>query len=302
MQTNRFSGVFPILATAFTQEGAIDSESIRSLVRFQLNAGVHGLALFGMASETYALLETEKEQIIEIVKDEVNGRIPLIFGSGHTSMESAIALSKRAQQLGADALMVMAPSMIKPDGKRLYEYFAGIAAAVDIPIMLQDAPIASGVAMPTALIARLSKEFENVQYIKVEAPPTFIKMTEVLDATQGDLTIFGGMNGMYMYEEYGRGAVGTMPACEFPDACVKIYDAWCKGEHETARQIFTQLLPLIRIGTLPNFAMSVHKNILQMSGIITCAKVRNPNAPADEQLLNEIRGILKHIDIMAKQC
>lgn len=297
-RNKKLKGAFPILATPFKDDGSVDFDSLRELIRFEIKAGVDGLGLFGMASEAYTLLESEKDQITEVIRDEVKGRIPLIYGSGHTSAEGAVQLSLKAQRNGADALMVMAPSMAKPDGKRLYEYYAKIANAVNIPIMIQDAPNASGISIPAALIARLAREFENIQYVKVEAPPTVVKMTEILEATQGDISIFGGMNGMYMYEEFGRGAVGTMPACEFPDMTVAVYNEYMAGNHSNARELFYQYLPMMRMGTIPNYAMSVHKEILKKGGVIKSAYVRNPNAPLDDTMRKEAFDTLNGRDLL----
>jgi len=295
----KLEGVYPILATPFTDKGEVDEPSLRELVRFLLHAKVDGIALFGMASEMYTLLEDEKTRIAEIVADEVKGRVPLVFGSGHTGLEAAVHMSKKAEKAGADALMVLPPYMAKPDSTRLYEYFAAIAKAVDIPIMIQDAPLASGVNIPSALMVRLSKQFENIRYVKVEAPPTTIKMTEVLEQSEGRLTVFGGMNGLYFYEELKRGAAGTMPACEFPEVCVKIYQAFKAGDLETARTTFYQYLPFVRIGTLPGYAMSVHKEVLKAGGVIRSAFVRNPNAPINDAIRDEVMDTLKGLDLLA---
>lgn len=289
-------GVYPILATTFTETGEVDEQSLRELVRFQLAAKVNGIALFGNASEMYTLLEREREMIADIVIDEVKGRVPLVFGSGHTGLEGAVQLSKWAQRAGADALMVLPPYMVKPDGKRMIEYFAAIAKAVDIPIMLQDAPIASGVSIPVSTMVKLAKEYDNISYVKVEAPPTTVKITEVIEQSEGRLTVFGGLNGMYYYEELCRGAVGTMPACEFPDVCVQIYQLFTSGEKDEARALFYRYLPFIRIGTIAGFAMSVHKEVLKAGGVIQSAYVRNPNAPADENLLKEALETLSGLD------
>lgn len=289
-------GVYPILATPFTESGEVDEQSLRELVRFQLHAKVNGIALFGNASEAYTLLERERERIAEIVLEEVKGQVPLVFGSGHTGLEGAVQLSKWAQQAGADALMVMPPHMVKPDGKRMLDYFAAIAKAVDIPIMLQDAPVASGVSIPVAAMAKLAEEFDNIRYVKVEAPPTTVKITEVIEQSEGRLTVFGGLNGIYYYEELCRGAVGTMPACEFPDVCVRIYQLWKSGERDSAKALFYRYLPFIRIGTIAGFAMSVHKEVLQAGGVIRSSRVRNPNAPIDDALRREVFETLEGLD------
>ncbi|WP_181592954.1 dihydrodipicolinate synthase family protein [Paenibacillus sp. YN15] len=299
MARTQFEGIYPILATPFNTRGEVDEASLRELVRFQLSAGVDGIALFGMASEMYTLLEEERQRIAEIVSDEVKGRVPLIFGSGHTGAEAAVQLSKQAQKQGAAALMVLPPYMAKADGTRLYDYFAAIAKAVDIEIMIQDAPNASGVSIPASLLARLSKDFGNITMVKVEAPPTTVKITEVLEQTEGRLAVFGGMNAMYFYEELVRGAVGTMPACEFPEVCVQIYKAFQSGDRDSARRIFYRYLPFIRIGTLPGYAMAVHKEILQQGGVIASSHVRNPNAPLDSRTRDEVWETLKDLDLLA---
>ncbi|WJH33667.1 dihydrodipicolinate synthase family protein [Paenibacillus sp. CC-CFT747] len=192
--------------------------------------------------------------------------------------------------------MVLPPYMVKPDGKRMVEYFSAVAKAVDIPIMLQDAPVASGVSIPVSTMAKLAKECENISYVKVEAPPTTVKITEVLEQSEGRLTVFGGLNGMYYYEELCRGAAGTMPACEFPDVCVEIYQRFVTGDRESARALFYQYLPFIRIGTVAGFAMSVHKEVLKEGGVIQSAYVRNPNAPIDDILRNEVLETLSGLD------
>lgn len=292
-------GIYPILATPFTSEGKVDEKSLRELVRFQISSQVNGIAIFGMASEMYTLLEKERLKIADIVMEEVNGQVPVVFGSGHTGLEGAVELSRQCEQMGADALMVIPPYMAKPDGKRLYEYFAAVAEAVDIPIMMQDAPLASGVPIPVDTMIKLNKIYKNIEYVKVEGPPTTVKITEILEKTDGQLKIFGGMNGMYFFEELTRGAVGTMPACEFPDICVKIYESFKKGDIETAKQTFYKALPLIRIGTMPRYAMSIHKEILKMGGIIESSYVRNPNVPIDDLIRTELNHTLSNLDLLA---
>lgn len=298
LRSDRYHGVFPILATPFDHEENVDYESLRRLVRFELDAGVHGLGLFGMASEGYALVESERRMILETVKEETQGKLPLIISTGHTSKMGAVQLSWQAEKDGAAALMVMAPTMAKPDAMRLYEYYAAVAAAVDIPVMIQDAPMASGVNLPTATIARLVKEFENVQYIKIEAPPTIMKIEDVLDATNGEITVFGGMNGMYMFEEFMCGSVGTMPACEFPQIAVAIYDAYQKGDIRGARDIFVRHLPLFRMGTLPGYAMAIHKEILRRLGVTATAGVRNPNSPLDQRLRAQVDLLMQELAVL----
>ncbi len=223
-------------------------------------AKVTGIGLFGNASEAFALTQEERSKIAEIVVDEVNGKAPLVFGAGGAGLECAVENCLWAQEHGADVLMIMPPHMIKPDNQRMYDYFAAIAKAVNIPIMLQDAPIASGVTIPVDIIARLFREFDNIQYVKAEAPPTFLKMQKILEATNNEIVVIGGLNGVSFYEELCYGAVGSMPAGELPDVLIRIYDLFVAGNIDAAREEYRKYLPFMKMGTTPGgVAMSLHK-------------------------------------------
>lgn len=293
-------GVCPILATAFHDDGSVDIESTINIVRLMLDAGVNGIAMFGNASEAYTLIEDEKQRISDAVQNEVNGRVPLIYGAGHAGLEGAVASSKLAEKNGANALMIMPPHMVKPNPDKIYEYYSAIAKAIDIPIMIQDAPIACNVNIPINTLVSLVRDHENIKYIKEEAPPTILKMQKLLERLGNEVTIFGGLNGMYFYEELCYGAVGCMPAGEFPDAFIKIYKAFKDGDKQRAKALFTKYLPFIRMGTLAGgYAMSIHKEILKAGGVIESAYVRNPNNAADDKLKAQVMDCISDMDLMA---
>lgn len=297
---NKLSGVCPILPTPFNEDGSVDCESLRREVQFLIDSGVRGIALFGNASEAFALTPSEKDLIVTVVTEENNNRVPLIFGAGGTGTEIAIETSKWAESKGADLLMIMPPYLIKPDAQRVYEYFAEIAKAVNIPIMIQDAPNACGVNIPIDTIVKLANEYENIQYIKAEAPPTFVKAKRIIDATQGKLQVFGGLNGNFFYEELCVGICGTMPAGEFPDVLIKVYDLFKAGKKKEAKEVFYKYLPFIRLGTMPGgMAMAVHKEVLKRGGIFKTNKVRSPFIPADDFVVDIILDTIEDMDLSA---
>ncbi len=293
-------GICPILTTPFLEDGSVDYPSLRNVVALMLEAGVHGIALFGNASEGYALTQGEKAEIARVVQDEVLGRVPLVFGAGGAGVECAVENCLWAEKSGANFLMVMPPHMVKPDAQRIYDYFAAIAKAVSIPIVLQDAPVACGVAIPVDIMVRLANEYDNIRYVKEEGPPTIIKMQKIIASAGGKLTILGGMNGIYCYEEFCYGSVGCMPAGEFPEVLVQVYELFFQGKQEEARALFYRYLPFIRIGTLAGgYAMSVHKEILKRGGVIKSAFVRNPNIPADDTLKEQVMETLSGVPLLA---
>jgi 2-keto-3-deoxy-L-arabinonate dehydratase len=294
-----FSGIFPIVNTTFTDDGRIDVESQRRLVRFMIDCGAHGLGLFGNASEGYTLSEDERRQLLEIILDEVRGEVPVIVSTGHTGTDVAVALSCEADAMGASALMVLPPHYLKPDADGLLHYFAAISSKVRIPIMVQDAPLLTLVPMSAELLARMAREIEYVRLIKVEAPPTGSKISRLRQLAGDALTLFGGLNGHFLLEELARGAVGTMPGSDMTDVFVRIWDAWTSGDRASARAEFTRYLPLIRYELQPGLGVGVMKQNLYDAGIIASARVRHPTRTLDALDIAEIRSLRADLDLLA---
>lgn len=290
-----FQGIFPIVNTTFREDGSIDLDSQRRLVRFLLDAGAHGLGLFGNASEGYTLGAQERVEILRMVVREVDGRVPVIASTGHTGTDLAVALSREAEAEGADGLMILPPYFLKPDAENVFHYFRQIDAAVRIPIMVQDAPLMSGVAMGAPLLARMGRELERVRYAKVEAPPTAPKISAILESATRPPALFGGLNGQFLLEELDRGAIGTMPGSDLTAAFVRIWNLWTAGERRQARAEFSRYLPLIRYELQPGLGVSVMKHNLVAAGVIASARVRHPTHSLDDagrRELSELRSDL----------
>jgi len=284
----RLHGIVPILNSTFHEDGTIDLESQRDLVRHLLAQGVHGIALFGNASEGYALTQDERERIMSVVVDEVAGKVPVIVSTGHTGTYPAVEMSRAAATAGADALMVLPPYLLKPDGQGVYDYFAAISNAVQIPIMVQDAPLMTQVNMPSALLARMAREIEHVVYAKVEAPPTTLKITELLSLAGDSVIAFGGLNGHFLLEELDRGAAGTMPGSDLCASFVRIWDLYKGDKRAEARADFRRLLPMIRYELQPGLGVSAMKTNLVAEGVIRTSTVRPPTRALDEIGLREL--------------
>lgn len=293
--STEFRGVYPILATPFHDDGSIDWESQDKLVDYLLEQGVHGLGLFGNASEGFTLLPEERTGLLRRIVKRVNGRVPLIVSSGHTGTDAAVKISREAQDLGADALMVLPPYLLRPDGDGLMFYFEAISNAVRIPIMVQDAPLMTQVAMPAALLARMGREIEWVKLVKVEAPPTAPKISAVR-AAAGSLTLFGGLNGQFLIEELERGAAGTMPNCDIPWVYVEIWNRWTAGDMRGAWEAFTRALPLIRFELQPGLGVSAAKHNMVVRGVIRNARVRHPVSSLNGEGLRELQTLREMLE------
>jgi 2-keto-3-deoxy-L-arabinonate dehydratase len=282
-------GVFPIVVTPFHDGGSIDYTSLDRLVDYLLAQGAHGLGLFGNASEGYTLLAAERVEMMKRIARRVDGRVPLVVSSGHTGTDAAVALSAEARDLGAAALMVLPPYFLKPDGDGLMFYFDAISKGVGIPIMVQDAPLMTQVAMPVALLARMAREIEHVRSVKVEAPPTASKVGALAAASAGKLALFGGLNGNFLIEEYERGAVGTMPSSDMTWVYVSIIRSLELGQKAEAWRLFSVALPLIRYELQPGLGVSAAKHNLVAEGVLASARVRHPTSSIDAVAMEELR-------------
>ncbi len=290
MTARTMQGVYPILITPFHDDGQIDEASLRRLIDFNLAAGVHGLGV-ALGSEIFKLSEAERDQVIRIVVDQVNGRVPVVINTGAPGTDLAVFYSRRAQELGADALMIMPPAFMPAGPDEVLEYFSAISAAVTIPIFLQDTPTAP---ISAGLARQLAEQCEWVQYIKVESMPITAKVAAMVDQAGEQLVVFGGAGGGYFIEELRRGAVGTMPFCTQPEAFVAIWHAVQAGDETAAFEVFNRLLqPVARLsGQGVGLFYAVHKEILRHRGIITSAKVRSPAPAMDPMTRTELNQLL----------
>jgi 4-hydroxy-tetrahydrodipicolinate synthase len=281
-----FEGVFPILVTPFDASGRIDEESARREVDYLLDAGGDGLGV-AMASEILKLTEAERDALIRCVVDQARGRVPVVVNTGGPASDVAVFYSKRAQELGADALMCQPPSLGPATPSEVRAYFRAISDAVAIPIFIQDTATAR---VPASLARQVGEECANVRYTKVESLPPAEMVGENVRVAGDVLTVFGGAGASYLLEEIRRGARGTMPWPSTPHELVEIWRRANRGDAAGAREVFYRVVePLNRLGVGGmRAALQVHKEVLRRKGIISCAMVRHPADPLDPDTAAEL--------------
>lgn len=280
-------GVYPILVTPFDERSRVDEESLRKLVEFNIQAGVHGLGV-ALGSEVMRLSEPERVQVTRIVVDQARKRVPVVINSSAAGTDLAIHYSTMAEENGADALMIMPPA---GGGGEMREYFKLISEAVHIPVFIQDTSTA---AVSGSLARQIADETENVRYIKVESLPTTVKVADAVAACGDKITIFGGAGGNYFIEEMRRGSVGTMPSCSQPEAFVKVWEQFWAGDLKGARETFDHwIVPLNRVSAQTAWAFyHVNKELLRQRGVIRTAVVRGPTTPLDEMTRKELQEVI----------
>lgn len=285
-------GIIPIIQMPFTSGGVIDEPSLRAEVEWAIQAGADGVGM-GNASETMLLAEEERRSVAHVIVDTANGRVPVVIATGHQGTEIAAALSAEAQDLGADAVLVM-PYV--PGGVDDYaRYFGAVAAAVDIPIVVQDAahPI------PVALLARLNSEYAHVAYVKAETPDALVKTRRILQATEGRVTVLGGAGGNHIIEQHAAGVKGWMPGTSLTDRFVAVYARLEAGDVDGARtRLYAGILPLATFHAASRRFITVEKEVLRARGVIATTYSRR-ELPLDPFLRAQLTPLLRYLGITA---
>jgi 4-hydroxy-tetrahydrodipicolinate synthase len=293
-----FQGVLPILPTPFTSEGKVDESSIRRMIDFELEVGVHGVSILGFMGEAHKLAEAERKLVVRSVVDQIGGAIPTWVGVRAFGTAGAIEQAVEAQDLGAAAIFV-APLGIQDD-QALFNHYAEVAAAVDIPVIIHDFPESFITMLSPQLIARIANEIDGVDYIKLEELPVLDKLTKIRTLANESFGIFAGLGGEYFLEELQRGANGIMTGFAFPEVLVAIYNAFRAGDVDRAAGIFDRYIPLIRYEFQPKIGLAYRKFIYFERGIIDSRFIRPPGRLIDAYTERELTGIIERVGLSLK--
>jgi len=294
------AGVVPITVTPFDERGRVDEDAIAGLVEFEARCGVHGLNVLGIMGEAHKLTEPERRRVAELFVKNAAGRLPVVVGTSHGGTGVVVELSQAAESAGAAAVMVAPPNGLRGDGAILAHY-REVAAAIAIPIVVQDEPVTTGVVMSPELLARIATEIEACRYVKLEEPPTPTKLTALRRLPGGDrLRVFGGMNAFYFIEELSRGAAGVMTAFAFPDVLVEIYEDFRRGDVGAAAALFDRSASFIRYDGQQGIGLALRKEVLRRRGAIPSAFVRPPGPKLDDVTGAELTAILDRLGLSAR--
>lgn len=283
-------GIIPAMVTPLTKEQKINEEASRKLVNHLINSGVHGIFILGTNGEFYLLNNEEKVEFAKIVIDEVNGRVPVMVGTGANSTEESIELSRKMEEIGADALSVITPFFIAPTQEELILHFKKIAEATSLPILMYNIPSRTGVNIEAKTAAELAK-VKNIVGIK-DSSGSFENIQQYIDATKDEeFSVFAGTDSLILKTLMagGKGAVAAT-ANMLPDVVVSIYNNWVEGNITEAENDQEKLQPLrdtFKYGTLP----SVLKKAVELYSI----PVGPPKLPATEpkgEMLEKVKQMV----------
>ena len=283
MTTNpQFRGVYAIPVTPFNDDLSVDWDSLRKCVEFSVEAGARGIVVPVNASEGPFLTDTERKQVLKVAIEVVDGAVPVVGGVSGTSTTQSVDLTRNAAELGADSVMAMPPN--GATSSIMWDHFAAIAEAGQLPVWIQNNKPPAGPIVPTDMMVRMLNEVEHVDYVKEESNLPGQVMTELFEKAGGAIRgVMGGMGGRYLVDEYRRGSCGTMPAGHITDAHARLWDALEAGGTDAdglqvvtdeARDIWERMIPSLNFEFM--FGANAYKAAYWRRGIIKTPKTRIP--------------------------
>lgn len=278
-------GVYLITVTPFTDSGALDLASTDRMVDFCLEAGVTGLTVLGIMGEATKLTAEESRLFVKQVLARVAGRVPVVVGASAPGFAPMRELTDSVMALGAAGVMVAPPSTLRTDDQ-IAAYFEMVQETLgpDVPWVLQDHPVATGVQMSAGVIQRIVKQAASCVMLKHEDCPGLAKLAAVRAAFPAGagssgrrLSILtGNGGGLFLPEELSRGADGAMTGFAYPEMMVDVCRAHASGDIERTHDLFDAYLPLARYEQQSGIGLAVRKHLLAERGVIASAAIRKP--------------------------
>ena len=266
-------GTFTVLVTPFTAEGsAVDAGALKRLVNWQIEQGIHGLIPLGSTGEFLSCTREERQQIVEICVSEAAGRVPVYIGTGAEATFDAVDLSREAEAMGADGVMIIPPFYSAPTEDELFEHYRKIGEAISIPIMVYNNPATANVDLVPQIVDRLS-HIDAVCSIK-ESTLEVTRVRDIIELCGDRIDVFAGILG---YESFWLGAVGWVAVCSnlMPKESARLFELVAdESDKDAALALYRKILPVVRWVGGPRY-VSASKAGLGMMGL----PVGNPRAP-----------------------
>jgi 4-hydroxy-tetrahydrodipicolinate synthase len=276
---------------------------LRRVIDLFIGAGVSGVTALGVTGEVARLDDRERRRVLEVVVEQVAGRIGVVAGTTAEGTRTCIGYSAQAREAGATAVMISPPRMAKLNSDAVVRHFRSVADAVDVEIVVQDYPPVSGYAMEPWLLARIAREIPRARTIKLEDPPTPLKTSRIRSALASDpasaaldVRIFGGLGGVFLMEELMAGATGAMTGFAFPEILVQIVKLFRAGNVDGAADLFYRAVPLMRFEFQEGIGMAIRKEVLRRRGALASGATRAPAAQLDVTTRAALDRVMNWVD------
>lgn len=299
MRIDWMRGCATALVTPFTTDGAIDEDRMRALVDRQIENGVKLLVPCGTTGESATMTEEEDARVIATTIEVARGRAKVIAGAGSNSTASAIEYSQRARDLGADAVLQVAPWYNKPTQEGLYAHFSAIAKAIpELPIMLYNVPgrTSSNIAAQTTL--KLARDHENIVAVK-EASGNFSQIMEILRERPANFCVLSGDDAVTLpLIALGGDGIVSVASNEIPDLMSQMTNLALAGKWDEARSLHYRILPLMEVNFIESSPGPV-KAAMAMMGLLE-ENFRLPLVPITEKSRARVREVIAELGLISE--
>ena len=279
-----YQGIWPVAPTPFSADGVVDYKGMIRVLDCMIDQGADGICILANFSEQFLISDAEREQLTRVCLEHAGERIPLIVTISHFATDIAVTRAKFAKQLGAEAVMMMAPyhgALLKGTAEQTYEQLARVGD-VEIPIMIQDAPL-SGVELPVDFLIEVAKTIDMVKMFKIECAGAAAKLRVLVD--EGGAAIeapFDGEEAITLLADLDAGARGSMTSALIPDLIRPVIFAHMEGRRDEAVEGYSRLLPVINHENR-QCGFRAAKEAMVEGGVIKSAFCRHPIAPLHPQ-------------------
>lgn len=295
------TGILPVAPTPFHADGRVDEEGMRRVLDCIIDQGVDAICILANYSEQFVLSDAERAALMRISLEHVAGRVPVIVTISHFHTGIVVERARAAASLGAAMVMMMPPYHgvgLVPSEAGIFEHFEAVSDAVDIPIMIQDAPL-SGCQLSVPLLTRMAKELEQVRYFKLEMPFAADKIAALIeaggDAIEGP---FDGEEAVTLLADLDAGCTGTMTSGMQCEHIGQIIRSYCAGDKDTALAKWTECLPLINHENR-QCGLRACKTVMKAGGVIASDYVRHPLKPMTDRTRTRLLQLAQDMDLIA---
>ncbi|HSL00246.1 MAG TPA: 4-hydroxy-tetrahydrodipicolinate synthase [Rubrobacteraceae bacterium] len=294
-----FGGLMPAMVTPFDEKGEVDLDAAEAVIERFLEAGVDGISPLGSTGEAAHLMFDERKRFAEAVVEMVGGRVPLVVGVGASGTRETVELARHAE--GADAVLVVSPFYWKVGEEALFEHFATVARSVDMPVMVYNLPMLTGIDLSPALVARLAQECPNVVGIKdtvTEYGHVVAVLREVKPA-RPDFSVLSGWEDLIL-PSLLAGADGSICALAnvAPKLFVDLVHSARDGDLTRAAELHRRVLALTALGALSDTPLGAVKLAMKKLGVPLSPTVRGPALPAPPEAEEGIEAVLEEAGLL----
>lgn len=277
------TGVISVLPTPFRGGCDVDHDGLARIVDLVVDAGVQGVSVLGAAGEASRLTERERLAVVETVARQAAGRVRVIVDTSADGVRTCVEFSRQVKTIGATVVMISPPRTQRLSTESVVNHYRAVSEAIDLPIVVQEAPAQCGITMEAGLLVRIAREVPAARTIRIDDPPTPVRIARTIAAAaETRIHVLGGQGGLFLVEELMAGASGVVTGFAYPEVLTRIVGLHRAGDVEAATDLFHRFVPLMRFESQEGISTAIRKELFRRRGVIADASMRSPGHVLDE--------------------